>query len=362
MKIKFLGQKEYQVEFYLIDAFEIYHFMPLYNFFMSKGISCCFVAENEKRNSSKNWFNYKQAIEILKLQKVNYKKIANYDAEFVFTTQDERLVSNYKNTKINLCYGYALGENLFLETAESIKGFDLMLVHGQIGADVISRIDSTMKTIKVGYPRYSQWGDGRKYLYSKEKKLEEIKRKNVENKPIMVYFPTWEDKSTIDNYAPLLEQYKDRFFIVTKAHHCTFRLWRERFRLEKLKNLSDVLLEGNFSFQEASLLGDIGIVDAMSGAATEVPYTNPNIKLILVYSPLPEYTNFKSIIDDFAVCVKSPDQLDEAINRVDSCDDKLESRKKLLKEIYYEDVDAGLEELYRYMTDRQGKSPNDNDV
>lgn len=347
--MRLFKKKEYQVEFYLIDAFEIYHYIPLYNYLRSKGVSCCFVAENAKRNSSKKWFDYKHAIKILKLQNVEYKKIANYDTPFVFSTQDVRLVNNYKHKKINVNYGFAVAVDNFLETIESVKGFDLMLVHGEKSFEIVSKLDPSIQLIKVGYPRYSKWGEGRKYLYSAEKKIQEIAEKNVDNKPIIIYFPTWGDTSSIDTYTDELMKCREKYFIVTKAHHCTYRLEKEKRRLQKLIDISDVLLEGNFSFQEAAMLGEIGISDVMSGASTEIPLINKDIKMLILYSPVERCNRLKDFVDDFAVCVKKPADLIEAIDRINEVDDKFESRAALMKEIYSEDVEAGLNELYKYI-------------
>lgn len=342
------NKKEYQVEFYLIDAFEIYHYLPVYNYLRSVGITCCFVAEPQKRNSSKNWFNYDEAIKILKYNKAEFKRKANYDAPCVITTQDERLVHNYKNKKVNLCYGYSLQTGNFLETEESIAGFDLVLVHGRMGEGEVKKIDENMKTIKVGYPRYSDWGKFSKYMADNTEKIEEIKRKNVDNKPVLVYFPTWYIRASIDPFYEEFMKLKDKYFIITKVHHCTYRIWRERERLEKLRNLSDVLLEGNFSFKEAASMGDLAVVDAISGAGTEVPFASKNIKLVLLYSGVEEENRFRDCIDDFAVCAKKPEELSEALSQVDESDKKLESRLRILDEMY-DNSGTGLEEFGKYI-------------
>lgn len=62
------------VEFYLIDAFEIFHFLPLYYLFERRGIQVKFVAEPPESNTSGKWFDYNRAIEILEVNKVRYEK------------------------------------------------------------------------------------------------------------------------------------------------------------------------------------------------------------------------------------------------------------------------------------------------
>lgn len=343
----FTKKQEYQVEFYLIDAFEIYHFLPIYKYLESEGISCCFVAEPPKRNISKNWFDYDSAIKILKINHVNYKKKANYDAKAGFTTQDERFVHNYHNLKIQTCYGMSLEANPFSESDKTSIGFDYKLVHGQLGYDVCHKKYENLKMIKVGYPRYSKWGEGSVYQYDNTAKIEEIKKKNVENKPVLLYFPTWNTRSSIDGYYEEMMKLKDRFFIITKAHHCTFRLWREKERLEKITNLSDVLLEGNFSFKEAASLGELAVVDAISSSSTEVPYVNKDMKMVLVYSTEESENRFKEVIDEFAVCAKKPEELVDKVIATEERDEKYESRQKILAHMYEENAEIGLKELKR---------------
>ena len=50
--------------------------------------------------------------------------------------------------------------------------------------------------------------------------------------------------------------------------------------LKKLYDISDIVLEGNSSFANAAIQSDLAIIDAKSGASTEVPYLNPNVKIL----------------------------------------------------------------------------------
>lgn len=53
------------VEFYIIDSFEIYHFLPLYRLLREKGVYAIFVLEDESRNASGKWVDYKNAKQAL---------------------------------------------------------------------------------------------------------------------------------------------------------------------------------------------------------------------------------------------------------------------------------------------------------
>ena len=57
-----------EVEFYLIDAFEIFHYLPVYQELVRRGVKATFVAEPCSINTSGNWFDYNTAVK--KLEKM----------------------------------------------------------------------------------------------------------------------------------------------------------------------------------------------------------------------------------------------------------------------------------------------------
>ena len=118
------------VEFYLVDAFEIYHFLPLYFYFTKNEIDVKFVAEPPEKNTSGKWFDYEMAIHILESNRVRYSVKANYDSDYVFTTQEAYLLKGYKYEKVHLSYGYGLLIKLFVLSERSIDGFDKKFIHG----------------------------------------------------------------------------------------------------------------------------------------------------------------------------------------------------------------------------------------
>lgn len=69
------------VEFYLVDSFEIYHFAPYYKLFRKNGANAVFVAENNRKNVSGKWFDYEEAIKILNELGYKYKTICNPNAQ-----------------------------------------------------------------------------------------------------------------------------------------------------------------------------------------------------------------------------------------------------------------------------------------
>lgn len=59
------------VEFYLVDSFEIEHFIPFYDAFRARGINAYFVAEPERIHVVGDYFDYDKAVGILD-EKISY--------------------------------------------------------------------------------------------------------------------------------------------------------------------------------------------------------------------------------------------------------------------------------------------------
>lgn len=261
--------KKSQVEFYLVDAFEIYHYLPIYNELIKRGIKTRIVAEPCFTNASGSWFDYDTAIKILKELGIDYTTKANPNAEVAISTQAIRNLSKYPNKKLNLSYGVGFNKTNFGLSKESSEGFYGRLIHGQFYKDILSKIMPSEKLHIIGYPKHDDFFQNPIFQ-------EEIKQKlNIQtNKPIIVYFPTWDENSSIQVFGDEIKKLKDNFFIATKAHHCTFRLADKKADLDKLYEISDVVLPGNSSFEYAAKLANIIIADAKSGSSSESCYIN----------------------------------------------------------------------------------------
>lgn len=318
------------VEFYLVDSFEIYHFLPLYKIFRENKIYAKFVAEPCEYNTSGEWFDYDSAIRILEANGVRYSIEANPDARFAFTTQSSQMLRKYKNKKVQVTYGFDFSASSTVITKRTIEGFDYKCVHGQFIKELLSAQFDVPKLIQIGYPKYMDIDDS---TYIEEMDVE-IERLNVGHKPILLYFPTWNTISSIQWYAEEINKLRESFFVISKAHHCTYRHKTERKNLETLQRISDIVLAGNFKFESAAKLGTLALCDAVSGAASEVPFANEDIKLVLLYSPVEEKNDYNPIIQEFAVCVQTPSALKDAVFRVNKNDERLSDRKRLVKQIY----------------------------
>ncbi len=345
-KEKYILKSLPTVEFYIIDAFEIYHFLPLYHIFEKNSIYAKFVVEPIEINTSGVWFDYDNALKILDINGVRYSKHCNTGCEYAFTTQEVGILKKYKNKKIHLSYGFSLTTYSFCESDKSISGFDYKLVHGELSMELFERKVKHTKLIKVGYPKHMKICEVR-YLDNKNIDTNFL---NVENKPILMYFPTWNSASSIQWYADEINKLKEKYFVISKAHHCTYRLESEKENMETLKRISDIVLAENFEFEKASLLGKVAICDAVSGAATEVPFINEDVHLILLYSPLKEKNKFKTIINGFAVCVSKPSELEDAVYMdMDKISLIKKKRKKLLLKAYGNNEKSELNELIKVL-------------
>lgn len=327
------------VEFYIIDSFEIYHFLPLYRLLREKGVYAIFVLEDESRNASGKWVDYKNAKQILDDKEVEYSEYYNEKADIVFTTQGVEILTKYSHSiKIALAYGPAFNNDDFLITPKSTIGFDYKFVNGEFLKDILSEKNYINKEhiINVGYPKH--YG----YKYSIENKDKVLKELNINTeKQILVYLPTWDHDPSVEAYYDEIMKLKEQYFVVTKPHHCTFRLESQAERLKKIYELSDVVLDGNYDFEKAVIIADVLLCDATSGASTESRVLNPEARLVLLSTRTDIKEYFYSEIEDFAdAVVNNPNDLLGVM-------DGLDVRQKDWK--YIIDMDKDEEDLWHVM-------------
>lgn len=298
-------------EFYLIDSFEIYHFLPIYNKLVSKGYRVCFVAEAPEYNVLGNWFDYDVAIKVLKDIHVIMRGGCNSHATLAFSTQSAAILKKYKKSKkISVSYGLSFLKDYFMYSPTTIGGFDYRFVHGEYQLLKQASMGSTCRLIKFGFPKHNG-----ERIRSKEEIKKDLGIKT--EKDVLVYFPTWDDDCSVDRFWKEIKKLRNSYFIITKYHHCLERLPELNIQRDHITEMSDLTLSGNFSFAEAAMLADIAIIDAKSGASTEVPYINQNVKIVLL--------SMKNNIDEayypeirrFAIVVNNEDDLIKAVKKID---------------------------------------------
>lgn len=309
---KIFSRNNIIIDFYLIDSFEIFHFMPFYYGFVNVGFDVKFIAEPCCKNTAKTWFDYSNAVKILEDNNLAYSTRYRKRASIVFTTQDSYLLQKYDSTslRINLSYGFSFKKDYFIHSKRTTDGFDYRFVHGDLQKQILSQYMDEERILKVGYPKYF---NRLSQLPSRNDILREIGI--TTEKPILVYFPTWDEDNTIDTYANEIEKLKDDYFIITKAHHCT-NLSKNPDDYKILKKISNVVLDGNFDFVKAALLGDVCIADAKSGASLEVAYINGNIPIALLFKTKDDDIKYSSEIKSNFTIINEPGKLKAVVDKI----------------------------------------------
>lgn len=336
------------IEFYLIDAFEISHFEPLYLFFEKQGDNAVFVAEPCEQNTSGNWFDYDSAIERLKQKKLRYNTTCNPNAQIAFSTQASDLLKKYGRLtkKVHLCYGSSLLKESFFSSLRSIEGFDYKLVHGVYDQNLCMKkiSDGKTKVRVIGYPRH--YGLNRQAFCT-----EDIRKElGIETeKEIILYMPTWDEHSSIQAYKEVFLKLRKNFYIVTKPHHCTYRLRSKKEDLRVLYEVSDMVLDAAYSFEKAAYIGDIALVDAKSGAALETCFINPHAKMIWLSPQKNMREVFAETTFTLAEITNEPEELEKIVVRTVIADKYQTVRKEQIFQFFADENESCLGKVYEEM-------------
>lgn len=319
------------VEFYLVDAFEIYHFLPIYKRMLEREIDVRFIAEPNYINVSGRWFDWDKAVEILNEKHLIYDILCNPKADIAITTQSINILSKYYGRKARLSYGYALnkGKNVFQNDEKSIWGFDYIFVHGKYQEEITKTLSkSNQIIITMGFPKHIDFFNNR---WSKSSILDKMGINT--DKPVILCLPTWGNATAIDLFAHQIKIFRKDYYVITKMHHCTDRLDSEKNRKNILIDMSDLILDGNYNLEDAVAIADIVITDALSGASTEAPYLNKNIKTIYVYDNRKNdfETNCMDDIHKLGEVAFNEVQLKAALQ---NCDIDYTQRDTILEDIY----------------------------
>lgn len=315
------------VEFYLVDAFEIYHFAPYYEEFRKRGVNAVFVAEKCEYNTSGEWFDYKEAVKILNRCGYRYKNICNRNAQIAMTTQDAKVLSKYADNtyKVHLNYGVGFIKNHYSLSERTLEGFDACIVHGEYQKEKLGQLKADTKIMIGGYP---------KHYYYKIPDQDEIKNElgiNTEKK-ILVYFPTWDEDCGIIKFGNQIAKLKNQYFIIIKLHHVLSRDFSNPAR-KMAYEIADMVLGGNYDFEKATALADFILSDAKSGATLESLYLNQQTPaaFLSVRENINEW--YYPEISMAAPVISNPDRLNEVIENY-KLPDFIESRKNVILRCY----------------------------
>lgn len=266
------------VEFYLVDSFEIINLMPFYNLFRKAGAHAVFVAEAPTTNVAGTWFDYDRAIEILKENCLEYKEECNANAQIAFTTQDVINLSKYSEgtKRINCSYGYGLIRDSYAFSKRVVDGFDYKLCNGDYQKRILEKsCPKSTELFVVGMPKY--YG---KTFVDKNQIITELGINT--NKKMVVYFPTWDENCCVEQFYQEFMQLREEFYIITKMHHVLERMKEYQNTRMLIKEFSDLVIESNYSLGSIASIADIIIADAKSGASLEAIYVNNTANAIFL--------------------------------------------------------------------------------
>ncbi len=329
-----IQDKTSTVEFYLVDSFEISHYIPLYKELLNNGIKARIVAEHPMINTTGDWFDYEKAIDILSKESIQYCDISNPNTKIAITTQYANTLNHYRVAKrIQLSYGTALMKKAAFMFFDGVaESFDCLFVHGRIQKDILSKIGVRTEIVDFSYPRY---------LGVHCSKVEIFERKKIEtDKPIIVYLPTWDEYSSISDLVPQFEKLKSVFYLVVKPHHCTLHLGEKKDDKELLYKCFDCILTDT-DLHDAVSIADIVVCDAKSAAVSEAVFINNNIKLLMVYKNCSE-DDFWYDFRTFSERITTEEDFAEHIYRIAKNDKYVNIRKKEISDFYSSDIKAGL--------------------
>lgn len=333
-QVSLIQDSSSEVEFYLIDSFEISHFLPIYQALKRNGIKACFVAEPPAINSADSWFDYQEAINILHRKNIDYCTLRNPNAKVAFTTQFARNLKYYNGIKCQMSYGaVVMKEKAFQIKKEVAMQFDYIFTNGELYKNILTQWLLPSQVVDMSYPRYLEDFERKT---DKEEILSELKIKT--DKPIIVYYPTWDEYSSIQLYEKTLNQLRKDFYLISKPHHC---VWRSNDKMESLLRCSDLVLDGKFDLYKTAIITDCAICDARSGVVTEVAFLNRDIHMVLIYYNL-EDKEFHIDIDNFACGVKRPSDLIATVKSVINNDEKIFLRKSMIDDMYSCDIRCGI--------------------
>jgi len=326
-----------QVEFYFVDYFEFVHYLPIYEELVKRGIRTAMVTEPSVYNT-KSTFNYEDTIQLLDDAGITHYTLANSNTPVAVTTQFPHNLSHYKNKKCHLAYGVSMtkGKSFILEKA-NCEGFDLIMVNGEFYRRMIIENGFKGQIINISYPRY------REFFKSVKNKDSVLNKLGVHtSKPIIIYLPTYDDESSIQQYAMQINKLRGEYFIITRPHHCTWYRENKKNDLKRIFEISDLVVDPLSPLTDMAIIADYAICDARSGVMNEISFLNPEVKKIALLTN-PDLNQFYIDITKFVDVVQTPDDLSKHLESIKHGDAYKEIRKSYTEDFYGKDVNKGIE-------------------
>lgn len=142
--------------------------------------------------------------------------------------------------------------NKVYRISESFLPYDLILCHSKIEQNTLSVYS---KTQLIGNCKFNNF---KKHSHS-------------QNKPILVYLPTYGQESSINEIIPHLKKIRQKYYLIIKVHHGTNFLDSEKEKLDKVKDECDEFYDSHKELSDLLEVADIVLSDN-SGAIFESLY------------------------------------------------------------------------------------------
>lgn len=207
--------------------------------------------------------------------------------------------------KCNLHYSSSLLKDNFDVNEDSAWGFDFVCTQNSYQIDCQKCFGEHTVFYEVGNPKYfALW----KQPYRKEDILSELCIKT--SKPVLVYFPTWDEDCAAEVFHDSIQKLRERFFVVVKLHHCLDRLEICKMRKAAATDVADLALGGNYPFAKAAALADVLLCDAKSGACMEASFLNPDAVNIVLCVRKDARKYYAPVMWEMFPVVEEPSELD----------------------------------------------------
>lgn len=335
------GKSVDTVEFYLVDAFEVFHFAPVIRFLQMHGVRAKLIAERPAINTAGEWFDFERAVKNIKAVGLPFCETCNPWARWAVTTQFARNLGKYFGMKINMAYGVTMLNNVFLTSRESCDGFDYKWVHGDFQKEKSSHYLASDKIFKIGYPKYDQ-------VDKEEKSL--IVNDNHNKKPILAYLPTWDEYSSIAAFYEQMKALRKDYYIICKMHHCTARLEEKRQDRLLLGTECDEVLEPEADLSQILNRADVIVADVKSGVASEVLYLSAKAHVVFLW-PFEDIGKMEECVNpiayELAPVLRPSDDIEEGIIREKI---SVSERKRKIEMLYEPAEKKPLESILKIFT------------
>lgn len=109
---------------------------------------------------------------------------------------------------------------------------------------------------------------------------------------------------------------------------------REKKDLERLYEISDLVVDANYSNIKLTKIADFAISDALSGTFTEIPFLDNNIKMVSICAGDSNIQDLYDECKNMCKIISNPNDLVAIVNATYHNDSFLNNRKKIVSYLY----------------------------